>query len=193
MIYRLLIWIDSIKMRINNRIMCSVLKRCGERCIVGLGTRFNAPQYVEFGDYIKIGRRCVIECWDNYEFGSDYELKPLLRIGSNSSLGDESHISCTRPMLIGNGVRMGRKIFITDNNHGTSCREQLDMIPFQRPLSSAGPVIIEDCVWIGEKASIMPNVRIGKGAVVAAHAVVTKDVPPYAVVGGCPAKIIRQN
>ena len=87
---------------------------------------------------------------------------------------------------------MGRKIFITDNNHGSSSREMLDIVPFDRPLTSAGPVVIEDDVWIGEKVSIMPNVRIGKGAIIAANAVVTHNVPPYSVVGGCPAKIIKQ-
>lgn len=54
-----------------------------------------------------------------------------------------------------------------------------------------GKIEIEDDVWIGEKALIMSNVKIGQGAVVAAGAVVSKDVPPYAIVGGVPAKIIK--
>lgn len=53
-----------------------------------------------------------------------------------------------------------------------------------------GGVIIEDYVWVASRATILPNVRIGRGAVVAACAVVTKDVPPLAVVAGVPAKII---
>ena len=96
-------------------------------------------------------------------------------------------------MIIGNNVLMGRKIFITDNNHGGSDRGNLDIPPSLRQLYSNGPVIIEDNVWIGEKVSILSNLHIGKGAIVAANAVVTKDVPPYAIVGGCPAKIIKQN
>ena len=54
------------------------------------------------------------------------------------------------------------------------------------------PVVIEDNVWIGEKASIMPGVHIGKGAIIAANSVVTHDVPAYAVVAGVPAKIVKQ-
>ena len=54
------------------------------------------------------------------------------------------------------------------------------------------PVVIEDNVWIGEKASIMPGVHIGKGAIIAANSVVTHDVPAYAVVAGTPAKVIKQ-
>lgn len=55
------------------------------------------------------------------------------------------------------------------------------------------PVIINDNVWIGMNAIILPGVTIGKGAVIAAGSVVTKDVPPYSLVGGNPAKIIRQQ
>ena len=56
---------------------------------------------------------------------------------------------------------------------------------------SKGDIILEDDVWIGQRAMIMSGIRIGQGAVVAAGAVVTKDVPPYAIVGGVPAKVIR--
>ena len=57
---------------------------------------------------------------------------------------------------------------------------------------SKGPVIIEDNVWIGEGVVILPNVRIGKSAIIGANSVVNADVPANAVIGGIPAKIIRQ-
>ena len=56
---------------------------------------------------------------------------------------------------------------------------------------SKGNIVVEDDVWIGARAIIMSGVKIGQGAVVAAGAVVSKDVPPYAIVGGVPAKIIK--
>ena len=56
---------------------------------------------------------------------------------------------------------------------------------------SKGPVIIGDNVWVGEKATIVANIKIGQGCVIAANSVVTKDVPPYCVVAGCPAKIVK--
>ena len=67
----------------------------------------------------------------------------------------------------------------------------MNISPYCRPLISKGPVIIEDNVWIGEKVSIMPGVHIGFGAIIAANAVVTTDIPSYCVVGGIPAKIIK--
>lgn len=63
--------------------------------------------------------------------------------------------------------------------------------PSNRDALINGEIIIEDEVWIGTNSIIMSNVRIGKGAIIAAGAVVTKDVPPYAIVGGVPAKVIK--
>ncbi|NLK24601.1 MAG: CatB-related O-acetyltransferase [Clostridiales bacterium] len=56
---------------------------------------------------------------------------------------------------------------------------------------SKGDIIVRDDVWIGQRAIILSNVNIGQGAVIAAGSVVTKDVPPYAIVGGVPAKVIK--
>ena len=67
-----------------------------------------------------------------------------------------------------------------------------DTVPGSPEFIGKGPVIIEDNVWIGDKATILSGVKIGKGAIVAANAVVTKDVPAYSVVAGNPAKIIRK-
>ena len=69
--------------------------------------------------------------------------------------------------------------------------EYLNIDPLRRPIISKGPVSIGKNVWIGDKATILPNVSIGDGAIIAANAVITKDVPPYSVAGGNPAKIIR--
>ena len=62
-----------------------------------------------------------------------------------------------------------------------------------RPTTSKGRVVIGNNVWIGDKATILPGVTIGDGAIIAANAVVTKDVPQYSVVGGNPAKVIKIN
>ena len=95
-------------------------------------------------------------------------------------------------IIIGNNVLTGKKVLITDNAHGASDRFTIDTPPMSRPLYSKGPVIIEDNVWIGEKASIMPGVHIHKGCIIAANAVVTKDIPPHCIVAGVPAKIVKQ-
>ncbi|MPN45551.1 2,3,4,5-tetrahydropyridine-2,6-dicarboxylate N-acetyltransferase [bioreactor metagenome] len=92
---------------------------------------------------------------------------------------------------IGDNVLTGSKILITDNSHGQSQPNDIDIPPIKRSLYSKGPVIIENNVWIGEKSTILAGVTIGTGAIVAANSVVTKDVPAFAVVAGTPAKIVK--
>jgi len=67
----------------------------------------------------------------------------------------------------------------------------LSIPPKNRTLYSSGPVIIEDCVWIGDKVTILPNVRIGKNTIIGANSVVVKDIPGNCVAGGIPAKVIK--
>ena len=146
-------------------------------------------KYISIGQNTIIGRNVCLQCWDKYKNESSY---PELSIGHNSSIRDDGHITCCNKILIGNGVRIGPKVLITDNSHGASTRELLELNPIERPLFSKGPVIIEDNVWIGEKASIMPNVKIGKGAIIGANSVDTKDVSSYSIVGGNPARVLKQ-
>lgn len=147
------------------------------------------PENIELGDNIKIGKDCVFELYSHF---NNQTFQPTLKIGNNSAIGDDSHITCINKIIIGNNVRMGRKVFITDNAHGASEASLMDIAPNKRDLVSKGPVLIEDNVWIGEMVCIMPNVKIGQGSILGANSVITKDVPPYSVVTG-PAATIRKT
>ena len=147
------------------------------------------------GENISIGDDCRIDRGtqlSTYSSRGDQCFNPEIIIGNGCGIGAYSHLTAVNGIYIGNNVRMGKSILITDNAHGASRRDLLDMSPRYRPLYSKGPVHIEDNVWIGEKSSIMPGVTVGRGAIIAANSVVTHDVPPYSVVGGNPAKIIKQ-
>ena len=100
-------------------------------------------------------------------------------------------------LSIGNFVSIaGNVFFLLDTEH---CFEHISTYPFAVKIShtcdsesfSKGDIIIDDDVWIGYRAIIMSGVHIGQGAVIASGAVVTKDVPPYAIVGGVPARLIK--
>lgn len=118
-----------------------------------------------------------------------------LFIGDHVSLGENVHLAVTNKIIIGDNVLMGSRILITDHNHGKYNGIGLsdpDSSPQSRELISDGPVIIEKNVWIGDGVVILPNITIGKSSIVGANSVVNKSVPPYSIVGGIPAKIIKQ-
>lgn len=143
---------------------------------------------IEVGANTYIGANAEITTWQN---PLDTTLNPSIEIGNGCVLQRDIHITAINRIKIGNFVNTGRRVTITDNSHGSMTMEDRLKIQKERPLVSKGPVIIEDRVWIGQNAVILPGVTIGEGAVIAASAVVTHDVPPYCVAGGNPAKIIK--
>lgn len=146
-------------------------------------------KYMKIGDGTCIGKRAMIQATD--KCGDDF-FTPSIIIGENCNIGDDSNIQCCNKIQLGNGVLLGRKVMINDTTHGLFIREHLDIQPSKRPLSSKGEILIEDNVWIGEMVSILGNVHIGKGAVIGAGSVVTKDIPAYGLAVGVPANVIKQ-
>jgi len=141
-------------------------------------------EYISLGDYVAFGEHLYLTAW---KLGPG---DPCINIGENCNFGAFNHITCANHIEIGRGVLTGKWVTITDNSHGNTMMEDLQIPPMKRVCVSKGPVIIEDNVWIGDKVTILPNTVIGKGTVVAANAVVTKSVPPYSIVAGNPAKVI---
>jgi serine acetyltransferase len=182
----------ALAVRLRNRLFWYALERRFDK--VGEASFIEYPVVTLGEDHITLGSnfysyaRLRLEAYDNH-LGNVYH--PEIIIGDNVSLNYDCHIACINRVVIGNNVLIGSKVHITDHSHGSVSYEALSLPPAKRSLVSKGPVIIEDNVWIGEGAVIMPNVRIGRNAIVGANAVVTKDVPANCVVGGVPARVIR--
>lgn len=159
---------------------------------VGKGVRFKRVASLVGGQFIEVGNDCCFDrelyltVWEKGEF-------PSLLIGNNCSFGAYNHISCVNRISIGDGLLTGKWVTILDNSHGTTSWEDLHCRPWLRNVVSKGAVCIGRNVWIGDKATILPGVTIGNGVVIAANAVVTKDVPAYCVVGGNPARVIHKR
>lgn len=109
-----------------------------------------------------------------------------VRVGNNSDIGAYSKIQ--NGTMIGENVMMGPECHIYTINH---IFKRIDIPMITQGLDTIDPVYISDDVWIGARVIILPGVTVEKGAILGAGAVVTKDVPEYAVVGGNPAKVIR--
>lgn len=180
----------------DNANLYSSFKYCPSNVYFGKIGRLNCPQYISIGDGTSFGDWIYLTAWDNYKCiinGIEHiqHLTPELIIGNNCNFGAYNHITCTNKVIIGDGCLTGKWVTITDNSHGNTDMDSLLVPPIKRPIFSKGPVIIGKNVWIGDKATILPNVTIGDGVVIAANTVVTKSVPAFCVVAGNPARIVK--
>ena len=112
-----------------------------------------------------------------------------ISIGRGTFISKEAYIDAIGEINIGNGCMIGPRLLIISGNH-YYIGDDLRSIPFDNRYI-VRPVRIEDNVWIGANVTILPGVTIGEGAIIAMGTVVVKDVPPLAVVGGNPQKIIK--
>lgn len=120
-------------------------------------------------------------------YGCDIELfkDASLTIGENAYMNIGATIICANKITLGDGVTLGRNVTIRDTHGG----HVINRTDFQ----TTAPIEIGDHVWLCEGCTIMPGVKIGAGAVIAAHALVLHDVPANTMVAGVPAKVIREN
>ena len=157
---------------------------------------FGRPVMVTGARLIKVGRNVEICRFARIDAITHYPntgqtFTPDLQIGDNAVIQISCHIGCINKVKIGNYTTIGARTYITDHTHGTVELEDLKLPPRHRKLYSKGPVIIGDNVSIGEGCAIMPGVTIGDNVVIGANSVVTKDIPPFSVACGNPARVIR--
>jgi len=115
---------------------------------------------------------------------------PILEIGNNTFIGPAVRIGIGKEVKIGNHCLIAARVFIADHDgHHSDWKKRRENVPVEK--GDIKPIIIEDDVWVGEGAFICKGVKIGQGAIIGARAVVTKDILPFTVVGGNPAKFIK--
>ncbi len=137
-----------------------------------------------------VGRFVFDECGRNVNIErlADFGTGKGISLGDNSGLGVRCRVSS--PCRIGRNVMMAADVLIMTRSHRT---ERTDLPMCFQGAEAPKEVVIDDDVWIGTRAIILPGVKIGTGAIVGAGAVVTRDVPAYAVVGGIPARVIKMR
>ena len=134
---------------------------------------------IVYGLYgVKIGKRSYIH------MGARFNEPWRVEIGEGTILGNDIFLDGRARLRIGNHVDVASEVLIYNAEHDL---KDPDFRAIQED------VVIGDYVFVGPRAIILPGVTIGQGAVVAAGAVVTQDVPPYAIVGGVPAKFIKER
>lgn len=196
MIYKIISRIFNVIKKISDKIysywLRDGLNRKSGICHFHYPVRMKNPENITIGTSTYIDSFCVLSAWTKHLMSKSV-YNPHIMIGSGCHIGEFTHITSINEIIIKDNVRTGKFVLITDNSHGNTDLDSLMQAPVLRPLVSKGKVTIEENVWIGDKVTILPGVTIGKGAVIAANAVVTKDVPSYSVVGGNPAVVLKHN
>lgn len=148
--------------------------------------------HISIGPSFRAGIHLRLEAISRY---GAQTFSPRIVIKENVEVNDFVHIGATTYVEIGSNVLIASKVYISDHNHGAySGQEQSDpeTPPSKRPIDSGRSVIIGDNVWIGEFVSVLPGVTIGRGSIIAANSVVTRDIPPHCIAVGAPALVVKR-
>jgi len=149
--------------------------------------------YEKFGGISKkiryrLAKKFVRSCGKDVNFEHGAKFGSDLEIGDYSGIGINAQIS--RDVVVGKYVMMAPDVVILTTGHAHSkidCPMQMQgHLPTKK-------VTVEDDVWIGQRAIILPGVTIGRGSIVGAGSVVTKSFPPYSIIGGNPAKLLKSR
>ena len=135
---------------------------------------------------VEIGSNVIIRKYSWFAIDENCKVK----IGNGTRIGRYFIISGLNSKIeIGNNVLISERVFITESFH---CYEDINIPILYQGECSKGPVKIEDDCWIGIGVCIMPGVTIGKHSIIGANSVVTKNIPPYCVAAGVPAKVVKK-
>lgn len=156
------------------------LGSCGKMVFFDRNVRF-----LRFKKNVHVGDNVLIK--EGARFCSCNEDAEIL-IGKNTTIGYHTFIFSSAQITIGDNCLIAPFVYIVDSDHGTD-RDKL--INLQENISA--PIKVGNDVWIGSNASLLKGVNIGDGAIIAANSVVTKDVSPYHIVGGTPARKIKER
>jgi maltose O-acetyltransferase len=146
-------------------------------------------------DMISIGNHCTLGCLLQALYGGK------INIGNNTYIGPQTIIQSKESVTIGDNVIIANNVLIVDNNNHpvepemrlkmSACNDFLHDELWTWKYAESKPIVIESNVWIGRDSRILKGVHIGEGSIVGLGAVVTKDVPPYTVVAGNPARVVK--
>lgn len=134
------------------------------------------------------GKLILRHCGKNVNIEKGANFSSDISLGDNSGIGINAELSGA--ITIGNDVMMGPYCMMYTSNHGM---ERTDIPMWRQKSETPRPIVIGNDVWIGSRVIILPGVHVGDGSVIGAGSVVTKDVEPYSVVAGNPAKLIRKR
>ena len=133
-------------------------------------------------------KRIATNCGKNVNIERFASFTPGLSIGDNSGVGIRCEMN--GKVTIGKDVMMGPEVVVYTTRHN---HDRTDISMMFQGMDTPAQVTIGNDVWIGRRVIILPGVSIGDGCVIGASAVVTKDIPPYSIAVGVPAKVVKRR
>lgn len=162
------------------------LKGTAKKLCVGEKVQFQNPENIEMGDDCNVLQNVVFAPLVQY---NEKQYKSKIKIGNRVNFGAFDRIASMNEVIIEDDVLFAAFVHITDHSHGY---QDVGVPIVKQDVFSKGPIHIKKGAWLAFGCHILSGVTIGEYAVVAANAVVTKDVPPYTIVAGNPARIIKR-
>ena len=178
--------IKKIRNRLSNYYNKTKFKYYGDNAVILRPCMISNPKYIEIGEGVFIREYARIEAVDVYR---GKKFTPVLKIKKGTQIEQFFHVGACECVEIGENVLIAGRVYISDHNHEF---RSIDKPILEQGIELGGKVVIEDNAWLGEGCVVLPGVTIGKGAVIGSNAVVTKNVPPFSVAVGIPARVIRQ-
>jgi acetyltransferase-like isoleucine patch superfamily enzyme len=157
----------------------------GRNVYIFPGVRIQRPRFISIGDGVTIGRDTDIYVHRPRSGSKD----SIIRIGNNVHIGSRNIIGARKSIILEDNVLIGPHVVIGDHSHRY---ENIEIPVKMQETTEAGPVRIERDSWIGANVFILPNVTIGRHSVVGANSVVNRDISPYSVAVGVPARVIKK-
>jgi maltose O-acetyltransferase len=168
------------------KFLCRILYSCFARHLPFSCSRFNfgAKKIRAY-----LAGKILERVGDNVNIERGAILSSSIKLGNNSGIGINCYLA-DGAITIGNNVMMGPEVIIHTRNHR---HDRWDIPMNEQGFEEVEPVTIEDDVWIGSRAVILPGVTIGEGCIIGAGAVVTKSIEPFSVAVGNPARIVKKR
>jgi acetyltransferase-like isoleucine patch superfamily enzyme len=188
---------------LRGRFYRSLLRQMGKGVILGRSVSLRCPHRIHLGERVGIDDGCLIDARGSGEAGVVIGEEVIIgrhcsiqakygpiRIGRGTNIGPFCVMSAISEIVLGKHLAIAAHCYI---GGGFYHADRIDIPMLEQGIYSKGPVIIEDDVWLGAGTVVLDNVRIGKGCIVGAGSVVTRDLPEFTVSVGVPARVKRRR
>lgn len=175
--------------RMRSRLLARQLKT--EGLLIGRYSRLRGLAFFQVGKDFHAGDSLWIEAIVRYE---NQGFRPQIIIGNGVRVSNWVHIAATHYVEIGDNCLIGSKVIIIDHGHGQYTKDYCSPFepPAKRRLDTERKIVIGRNVWLGDGVVVMPDVTIGEGAVIGANSIVSRDIPPFTISVGAPAKPFKE-